>query len=317
MKRLIVLGALLVAVMLAASSAFAAVLLDKVIAIVNKEVITWSDLYKTMEFEAPPAIKALPDQQRREYFKKNEAKYLEMLIEMKLQLQQAPRAKVSVSEEEVNRAVESIRQKMNLSKEAFEATIKKEGFSMADYRQKLKEQILLSRVVDVEVRNKIVVTDADIKEYLAAHPDFTMENEGYHLAHIFIVPNKEQKEIEEKLKLIYGALNSGIPFADVARKYSEDTTASNGGDLGFIKKDQISKEFLDVLVNMRDGDVSPPFGTENGIHIVKLIETRLFKNPGELRELVRQKIVEERFATAYKNWRRGLRDQAYIDIMLE
>jgi len=315
MKRIIVACATL-GIFLAAGVAQAAVMLDKVIAIVNKEVVTWSDLYKTMEFEAPPAVKALPDKERQEYFKKNEARYVDSLVEMRLQIQEARQAKVGAGEDDVNKAVEGIRQKMNLSKEEFEATIKKEGFSMQDYRQKLKDQILISRIVDIEVRNKIVVSEADIREYLKYHPELSMENEGYHIAQIFIDSKNDQKAVEGKLRAIYGALNMGTPFSEVARKYSEDGSASKGGDLGFVKKDQLSKEFLDVLGRIRDGEVSPPFSSENGIHVVMLRETRLFRNSTEYREMVRQRVTDERFAKAYKNWRRSLRDRAYIDIML-
>lgn len=303
-------------ILLAATVAQGAVLLDKVIAIVDKEVVTWSDLYKLIEFESPSAVKGLPEKERQEYFKKNEPHYLEMLIEMRLQVQEARRLGIGVSEDDVNRAIDGVRQKMNVSKEAFEATIQKEGFSMADYRVRIREQILVGRTVDSEVRNKIVITEADIKEYLQAHPEYTKDNEGYHLAQIFIVPKGEQKAVEARLKQIYDALNAGTPFDQVARKYSEDQASANGGDLGFVKKEYLSKEFLEVLGKMREGEISPPFGSDLGVHILQLREVRLFKSDAEFRELVRQKVVEERFSRAYKNWRRGLRDRAYVEIML-
>lgn len=301
---------------LAAALVQGAVLLDKVIAIVDKEVVTWSDLYKLIEFEAPPAVKGLPEKDRQAYFKKNESQFLESLIEMRLQIQEARRLGIGVSEDDVNKAVDGVRQKMNVSKEAFEATIKKEGISMADYRLRIKEQILVGRTVDSEVRNKIVISEADIKDYLQAHPEYTKDNEGYHIAQIFIVPKGEQKDVEVRLKIIYDALNTGTPFSDVAKKFSDDQASSTGGDLGFVKKDHLSKEFLDVISKLREGEISPPFGSDMGIHIIQLREARLFKSEAEFRELVRQKVVEERFARAYKHWRRGLRDRAYVEIML-
>lgn len=301
--------------MLSAVIAHGAVMLDKVIAIVDKEVITWSDLRKSIEFDAPPAVKQLPEKERSQHYKQSEAQHLEALIEMRLQLQEARRMGVGVSDDDVNRAVDGVRQKMNVAKEVFEETIRKEGFSMADYRQRIREQILVGRTVEIEVKNKIVVSEADVQEYLRAHPEFTKDNEGYHIAQIFIVPKGEQKDVEARLKQIYDALNAGTPFAQVARKFSDDQAAANGGDLGFVKKEYLSKEFLDVIGKMREGEISPPFGSERGVHIIQLIEARLFKSEAEFRGLVKQKVMEDRFARAYKNWRRGLRDRAYIEIM--
>jgi peptidyl-prolyl cis-trans isomerase SurA len=151
---------------------------------------------------------------------------------------------------------------------------------------------------------------------MQAHPEYTKDNEGYHIAQIFIVPKGEQKDVEVRLKVIYDALNSGMPFPEVAKKYSDDQASANGGDLGFVKKDYLSKEFLEVIGKLREGEISPPFGSDLGIHIIQLREVRLFKSETEFRELVRQKVVEDRFARAYKNWRRGLRDRAYVEIML-
>lgn len=314
MKR-IGIACAVVACMLAVTVAQGAVMLDKVIAIVDKEVITWSDLHKSIEFDAPPAVKRLSQQERSEYVKKHEAQYLDTLIEMRLQLQEAKRQGIGVSDDDVSRAVDSVRQKMGVTKEVFETTIKNEGFTMSEYRQRVRDQIIVGRTVDMEVKNKIVVSEADIKDYLQAHPEYTKDNEGYHVAQIFVIPNGTQQEIEAKLKVIYDALNAGTPFAEVARKYSQDQAAANGGDLGFVKKDILSKEFLEVIGKMREGDISSPFGSDMGIHIIQLLETRLFKGEAEFRELVKQKVVEDRFARAYKNWRRGLRDRAYIEIM--
>jgi peptidyl-prolyl cis-trans isomerase SurA len=108
-----------------------------------------------------------------------------------------------------------------------------------------------------------------------------------------------------------------MPFPLVARKHSEDGSAQSGGELGFVKKDQLSKAFLETVGKMRDGEISQPFGSDTGVHIVRLNETRLFRNEEEFRSLVKQKVVEERMARAYKNWRRGLRERAYIEITMD
>lgn len=300
-----------------AVAADAAILLDKVVAIVNKEVVTWSDLYKAMEFEATDALKRMPDSERREHFRQNEPRHLEALIEQRLQLQEAARLGFGAGEEEVNSTMQSIRDKYKMSQQDFEANIRKEGFTIQEYRKKLAEQITISRLVDVEVRSKIVVSESDIRNFLAAYPEYSMANEGYSISQIYLSPKNSQQNMDEKLKAIYADLGSGMPFPLAARKHSEDPSAQSGGDLGFVKKDHLSREFLEAIAKMRDGEISQPFGSETGVHIVRLNETRLFKSEAEFRELVRQKVIEDRFARAYKNWRRGLRERAYIDITMD
>lgn len=301
-----------------------AILLDKVVAIVNKEVITWSDLYKAMGFEATDEIKAMKDEDKRRFFKENEAMFLESLIDMRLQLQEAAKAGITASDEDVNRAIENIKKKYSMTDEAFKEAISKEGFTLAEYRKKLSEQITISRIVEQEVRSKIFVTEGEIDKYLSENKDLAKESEGFYISHIFIrgarangqEASDEVKKIEEKAWGLYKRIKAGEDFSEVARQYSEDTSARSGGDLGFIKKSDMSKDFLNVLSKMKVGDVSEPFWSANGIHIIRLNEKREVRNPQELREMVRQKLLDEKFGKAYKNWIKGLREKAYVEIKL-
>ncbi|MBI3592976.1 MAG: SurA N-terminal domain-containing protein, partial [Nitrospirae bacterium] len=139
-----------------AAVAESAILLDKVMAIVNKEVITWSDLYKAMEFEATDEVKAMREADKRRFFKENEMPFLETLIDMRLQLQEAAKSGISATDGDVESAIKSIKTKYSMSDEMFKETIGREGFSLATYKKKLAEQITISRVVDQEVRSRVL-----------------------------------------------------------------------------------------------------------------------------------------------------------------
>lgn len=307
-----------ICVILLSYAAFAdsAILLDKVVAIVNKEVITWSDLYKAMEFEANDEIKAMKDEDKRRFFKENEAMFLESLIDMRLQLQEAAKAGITASEEDVNRAIENIQKKYSMTDEAFKEAISKEGFTLAEYRKKLSEQITISRIVEREVRSKILVTEGEIDKYLSENKDLAKEIEGFHISHIFLRKTDDKKQLEEKAMGIYQKIKAGEGFPELARQYSEDASARSGGDLGFIKKSDMSKDFLNVLSKMKVGDVSEPFWGVDGIHIIRLDEKKEIKTPQELREMVRQKLLDEKFNREYKNWIKGLREKAYVEIKM-
>ncbi|GER92968.1 hypothetical protein A45J_0699 [hot springs metagenome] len=296
--------------------ASSAILLDRVMAIVNKEVITWSDLYKAMEFEATDEIKAMKDDARRKFFKENESIFLESLIDMRLQLQEASREGISASDEDVNRAIENIKKKYSMTDEAFKEAISKEGFTLAEYRKKLSEQITISRIVDHDVKSKILVTEGEIDRYISEHKELEKESEGFNISHIFLRKTDDRKQLEEKAMGIYKKIKAGENFSELAKQYSEDASASMGGELGFIKKSDMSKDFLNILSNMKNGDVSEPFWGENGIHIIRLNEKKEIKGPNELREIVRQRLLEDKFNKEYKNWIKGLREKAYVEIKL-
>jgi peptidyl-prolyl cis-trans isomerase SurA len=291
-----------------------AILLDRVMAIVNKDVITWSEVYKTMEFEASGTLKTLTEKDRREFLRQNETAFLEVLIDLRLQIQEAARLGVSVSEEDVNRAVQGIREKYSMSEQSFEESIKKEGFTMKEYRRKVADQIMVGRVVEQEVRGKIIVTEGDLDRYVRDNPQVVRDGEGYAISHIFLKKGQDRTKTEERAAEIYLKLKAGEPFADVASRYSEDSSAKSGGDLGFIRKRDITAEFERVLSGMSVGDISEPFWTERGMHILKLNEARKFNTPQELRESVRQRLLEEKFQSDYKNWVKGLRQKAYVEI---
>ncbi len=143
--------------------------------------------------------------------------------------------------------------------------------------------------------------------------------EKYRLRQIFFKkPEKaaDVKTVEEKAALIIKRLKDGEDFSALAWIYSEDPSRKMGGDLGFVSKDLLAKEFIDVLSDMKAGDYSMPFWTERGLHIIKLDEMVFTQNTDKVKEEVRKKLTEEQFAERYKSWIKGLREKAYIEVRL-
>lgn len=297
----------------------AAILLDKVIAVVNQEVITWSDLYKAMEFEASDKIKDIKEEEKRKIFKENEGPFLEVLIDMKLQIQAAKQKGIDAAAEEITEAINDIKKKYFMDEQTLTASLKKEGFTLDEYKKKLAEQIILSRVVSQEVRNKIVFSDTEIAKYIEKSKDTLITDDAYRIRQIFFrkpqTPS-DRKTAEEKAGTVYQQIKAGEDFASLARKYSEDPSGKTGGDLGFIKKGQMAKEFTDVLSQMKAGDISQPFWTDMGLHIIKLEEKIEKQSAAAIKESAKNKLIEQRFSEKYKHWLRELRETAYIEIRL-
>jgi parvulin-like peptidyl-prolyl isomerase len=111
-------------------------------------------------------------------------------------------------------------------------------------------------------------------------------------------------------------LKAGEDFSALAKEYSEDPSGRLGGDLGFMKKNLLAKEFINVLDTMKIGDFSNPFWSEKGLHIIKLEEKKSAKSIDEVREDVRKQLAEDQFSERYKSLIKGLREKAYIEISL-
>lgn len=296
-----------------------AILLDRVVAVVNKEVITWSELYKMMEYEATEQVKKMKDEERAKVFKENEAIFLERLIDLKLQIQEARNIGLDVTPDEAKEAIENIKKKYSLTDKSLEESLKKEGLTLEDYKKRISEQILVSNILNQKIRSKIVISEADINNYIEANKARFDESESFRLKQIFFRKPKDDADrmaLEDKASLIMQRLQKGEDFSSLAKEYSEDPSASIGGDMGNIKKDIMSKEFIDVLSSMKLSDFSKPFWTDRGLHIIKLDEKVSVKTKDEIRENVRGQLLEEQFIEKYKSWIKSLREKARIEIRL-
>jgi len=300
--------------LLVAGISHGAVLFDRVVAVVNKEVITWSELYRAMEFEAESFLKGESEAERKKIFKENEGPFLEGMIDTRLELQAARKLDINASKEEVGEAIDNIKKKYSMTDQELNESLKKEGFSTEEYKRRLAEQIILGKIVSQEVKNKIVISEAEINEYVSKNKDA-----GYSVRQIFLKKpenTSEEGEVEEKADMVFRRLTAGEDFARLARQYSDDPSGKMGGDLGFVKKDLLGKEFVEVISQMKVGEISRPFWTERGMHIIKLEDKVDTSNLAELRDVARKKLMEKRFNEEYRSWIRGLREKSYVEVRL-
>jgi len=302
-----------------ASLAQATFLLDRVVAVVNQEVITWSELYRAMEIDSTPAVKALPEEERKKIFKESEAMFLENLISFRLQVQEAATRGLRVTEEEIKETIDGIKKKYGMTDAQFQKSLIAEGYSIEEYKRRLADQILESKIVNQQVRSKVIVTDADIDKFMKENKNFSGSSETYHIRQIFFKKPKDEAEkgrVEEKAQAVYAKAQQGANFAELAREYSEDASKDAGGDLGFIEKGSLAKEFSAALASMKQGDVSKPFWSDKGMHILMLEEMPAPKSPAEVKEEAKTALQNKLFSDKYKAWTKSLREKAFIDIRL-
>jgi len=309
---------LIVFVLLLSGLARASVLLDRVAAVVNQDVITWSELYKTMEADASPAVKAMKEDEKRKVFKENEAAFLETLIDVRLQMQEAKNLGIGVSDAEIQESVDAIKKKYSMSDDAFKESLKREGYTYDEYKKRLREQITISKLVNVQIKNKIVVKDEDIRKFISENKDSLENTEGYKISQIVLKKQKDadKSQVEEKAGELLKKLELGESFSNLAKQYSEDASASSGGDLGLLKKSQLNKTLTDVISGMQPGDVSKPFWTESGLHIIKLESRAAAKSKDEIYEEAGNMLRNKLFTAKYNAWVKSLRQKAFIEVKL-
>ncbi len=275
MKKLLLALALALALPLAAAAQGIS-LVDRIVAVVNKDVITSSELADSVasaERQLRRQKTPLPERSQLE------RQMLERLILEKAQLQLARERGMRVDELQLDRAVQRVAQNNNLSLPDFRQALERDGVPFQAWREELREQIMLNRLREREVDDKIQVSDTEIDLFLAelqGRPDARVE---YQLAHILVrVPEQASPErIETARARAQKALaeaRAGADFASLAASYSDAPDALKGGELGWRSHDRLPALFAGALSGMKPGDVSEILRSPAGFHLLKLAGRR-------------------------------------------
>lgn len=307
-KRVIALWAAMVLLWGAAPAV--ADLENRIIAIVNEDVITLMDLEAALFDQADSDLAQLPPLDRRRAA-------LEQLIEERLILQAAKQAKMSVDEQLVEERLAALRQRFE-SDTAFAQALMADGLTRAMLRKRYRDQLMMQRAIEQEVRVKIVVTPNAIARYYREHPQEMQRSPRVRARHIMmrITSARPDAEALATIESLRRQLLRGGSFADVAHAASEGEEAAQGGDLGWITPGQLRPELDDVLFHLEPGVVSEPIQSDMGYHLVQVEEREpVAQWSFEQVELsIREKLLRLKFEQKLAQWLADLRAKAYIVI---
>jgi peptidyl-prolyl cis-trans isomerase SurA len=250
--------------------------LDSIVAIVNADVI--------MRSELDDRVRTVTNQLREQGTQMPpktvlERQVLDRLILTKLQSQMAEETGIRVDDESLNRTISNIAAENKVNLEQFRVILEEDGYSYEKFREEIRNEILIARLRQRQVDNRVTVTEHEVDNYLsgaAAHQSTGVE---YRLRHILIsLPESpsanEMKEAEAQAGQIVADLKNGADFAQLAATYSDGQQALEGGDLGWRKPDQVPSLFADVVLKLKKGEVSDLIRSAGGIHLVKLDDVR-------------------------------------------
>ncbi len=247
---------------------------------------------------------------------------LDQMIDDKLLAQKATELKLTVSDEEIDRSIDQIKQQYGLNDEQLRNELRKQGLTMAEYRQNTKREILKYRVLNIAVGSKINVGDSEVRNYYDRY--MKSANVQVRASHIFIaIPdNADNATVMEREKFADSLLaraQKGEDFAQLAREYSEDAgTRDDGGDLGFIGRDILPKPLEELLFSMHVGDIRGPVRANRGFHIIKLVAKRT-KPPkpfAEVQDEIRIRLRQREMERQTKIYLSELRKRVLVDIRL-
>jgi peptidyl-prolyl cis-trans isomerase SurA len=282
-------------VLMLSGSAFAE-LVDRIAAVVNKDIIPLSEV----QARAAPELQKLgnePDPARRAAAKDAALKRaLEMLIGERLMEDQLKELNIDVSDAEIDLAIDDVKKQNNIKSDQFEQLLAGEGYSMATYRAFMRKHLSRLKLVNLKVRSKVKVSDEDLKvEYQKMVRDEENDPE-VHARHILVqVPVRATDDQVEAARqkaavLAAEARKPGVDFADLAKKKSEGPSAADGGDLGFFRRGVMVPEFERVAFHLPVGGISDPVRTKFGWHVIRIDERRVV--PPEPFEQVKEKLRE-------------------------
>lgn len=318
-------AALLAAVLLAISSLIVSapaeasrVLLDRVIAVVNGEVITWSQLREAIPGERLEVIKNLPDYKAKEAERLLESRTLEMLIEEKLQVQEAEKLGLSVRDADIDAAIADIKSKNNLSDGAFEEALQREGLQLSTYRNNIKNQILKGRAVNDAVTTKVFVSDEEVNEVLKIrYPDLGGDKREAKLRLIRLDcgESRGDDETRQLAEELAEKIKEGADFGEMAGKYSDDPSRETGGDIGYVRRGTIMREIEDAAFGLEEGQVSMPIELSGSFCLVYLEKYKdQSAEVAAIREEIRKELKQLKEQEAYLGWIRELKARARIKI---
>jgi len=288
------------------------------VANVNGEIILLSDLRRqTALFRSlrNQGAKNIPDGEI------TERRILNNMIDEKVMGYYAREKDVKVSDADIDKAINNVKTNNNLSDETLELALKAQGTTLKKFRDTLRNQILIRRIVGMELSGT-TTSEEEARGYYSRHIGEFKTRERVRASHIILLvtENSGQRAISEakaKIESIMDEIRAGADFAETATKYSQDASAKTGGDIGWFTRGKMLPEFEETAFALGIGEVGGPIRTRYGFHIIKVTDREESKiRPfEEVSKQIYARLSNELYKRKRMEWLKRLRNQAYIEVM--
>ena len=303
------------------SVAVQAAVADRIVAVVNDEIITLSELNNAFEpyQERFEASYQGPDREAA----RSETKLLLLnrMIDSVLMEQESRKSGIAVRNDEVTDAVNDIQKQRNLSQDEFRKALERDGITQDAFRKDIRNQLMRMKLIRRDIKSR--VTDEEIGEYYRKHLEDYEGQESVRIKQILLpLPKEGDPAVKEKLRAdaeaIHKRLMNGEPFEQLSAKYSQGLAAAAGGDVGYIERGIVHSEVEDAAFSLPLNQISGVIESSVGFHIIQVVDRRGagLKAIGSVREEIREKIDREKMEKKYGAWLEELRKKSHIEIKL-
>jgi peptidyl-prolyl cis-trans isomerase SurA len=296
---------------------------ERIVALVNNEVITLSELEETVKPLYDQVRQTSTPAEREEKLKKVREEVLDHLVDSKLLDQEIKKRKIEVPDRDVDGAIAEVLKSTNLSENDLKKVIAREGMTYSAYRQKIREELGKMRLVSREIKSKIVIEEETLRKSYQENLDKFTDPLEVKIQHIFfpLPQNGSQEEaavVRNEARSILERARKGEDFTELAKKYSRAPEASEGGVLGYFKHKELMPELEEVGFKLKVGEISDLVSSPMGFHILRVLE-RKGGEPrpfAEVQNKIRDEMIQVEAEKKYIEWMKDLKSKAYIQIKL-
>lgn len=305
-------------------------IIDRVVAEVNDDVVTLSEVEEEGKGFLKKIALEVPSENRMEAIQQARQDILRSLIDQKLMEQEAAKQGIVVTDAEVQDSFEQLLRANSLSKEDLLNELERNGVSEDMYRSNLKSQIYQNKLINRDIRSKIVITEEAILDYYDTHYTEQVKEGSYYLLQIGIswgeteggdvdpaLLEERKKTAMERAERVHKLAHSGSDFNELARKFSDLPSAAEGGDIGSFEEDEMASYMKYAVTSLIPGGVSDIIETPVGYQFFKLLSNKeggiIMQTPyGEVKEKIREELYNQELEKEFDEWIQGIRKRAYI-----
>lgn len=315
MKGRVLIILLLVFVPLFCPKAYSSQVLNRIVAVVNDEVITLKDLR-----ERAALISTVPESPEKDLDDSLAREALEDLIQEKLAERKAKELGIVVTDAEIDEALKRVSQANLIKSEELAGNLLKSNMSMDDYRSYIRKQLLREKLISHAITSKVVISEESIKKYYDNNKSQFQAPESVSISAIFIKidQNDPQKDISQAIQLVK-RIRSGEKFEDIANEYSVGPGRENGGDLGTFKLEELHPTVRQAVMGLQEGEVSEPFVFGNFIEIIKINGKKggTERSFEEVKDLIREYLYQQELGKRFKEFVEELKANSYVKVLYE
>jgi len=295
-------------------------IVERVVAVVNEDVITQSELDDLLRPVYSQFQTVYKGEDLMNKLSQARLDLLNQLIEDKLIYQEAQEKGVTVSEEEINAQIDRFKKRFK-SEAEFKSVVSQQGLNINKLKEKYRQQIAVRKLNYFEVKNRVIISPKEIREYYEENLEQFEKDDQVKLLGITIRKSvskdkTEDKEAKVKADQILANLKRGSDFETIATTQSEDFQASTGGDYGFVSRGELASEIDEIIFALKTSQLSPVIETEVGFHVFKVVEklAKEKKSLEDVRKNIRDAIYRDKARKRFQEWVNELKVKAYISI---